>query len=278
LKDKYSTYLHNSNSGSIAPPAILKILDNLDIDKYDFFIFETSLGLVKCKYGAITNVLENYKIAGGRRDALTAKFSSLKNAEMAFINRRDIERYNLNISHKCLNVVDVDKAEILSKYPLRFEYSGNIFEFNKNIFGLHFVENSLFAIEVCKNLVDVDEIKERLKTFTIKNRMEIKEIDKKVLVKNINPGLDVKAIYYAINDFLEVFGGDVYIGGEFGVVCEEIDIKKLSEVLKRFNCRYIFVGDIGRELLNYLEGEYIESFDENKVERDSLVILRERIG
>jgi len=143
---------------------------------------------------------------------------------------------------------------------------------------LHFVENSLFAIEVCKNLIDVDEIKYRLKTFIIKNRMEIKEIDKKVLVKNINPGLDVKAIYYAINDFLEVFGGDVYIGGEFGVVCEEIDIKKLSEVLKRFNYRYIFVGDIGRELLNYLEGEYIESFDENKVKKDSLVILRERIG
>ena len=59
---------------------------------------------------------------------------------------------------------------------------------------------------------------------------------------------------------------------------QKIDIKKLSEVLKRFNCRYIFVGEIGRELLNYLEGEYIESFDENKVGRDSLVILREKIG
>ena len=42
LKEKYSTYMHNSNFGSIAPPTILKILDNLDIDKYDFFIFETS--------------------------------------------------------------------------------------------------------------------------------------------------------------------------------------------------------------------------------------------
>ena len=278
LKDSYLTYLHNSNSGSIAPPAILEVLNNLDVDKYDFFIFETSLGLVRCKYGVVTNVLENYKIAKGRRDALTAKFGSLKNAEIAFINKRDVERYNLNINHKCLNVVDSDRAEILSKYPLRFEYSGNIFEFNKNIFGLHFVENSLFAIEVCKNLVDVDEIKERLKTFTIKNRMEIKEIDKKVLVKNINPGLDVKAIYYAIKYFLEVFDGDVYIGGDFGVVCEEIDIKKLSEVLKRFNCRYIFVGEIGRGLLNYLEGEYIESFDENIIKRNSLVILRERIG
>ncbi|ADC69177.1 Mur ligase middle domain protein [Methanocaldococcus sp. FS406-22] len=278
LKDKYSTYLHNSNSGSIAPPTILKILDNLDIDKYDFFIFETSLGLVKCKYGAITNVLENYKTAGGRRDALTAKFSSLKNAEMAFINRRDIKRYNLNISHKCLNVVNVDRAKILNEYPLKFEYFDEIFEFSKNIFGLHFVENSLFAIEVCKNLVDMDEIKERLKTFTIKNRMEIKEIDGKVLVKNINPGLDVKAISYAIKDFLEVFGGDIYIGGDFGVVCEEIDVKKLAEILKNFNCQYIFVGEIGRELLNYLNGEYIDRFNENKIKKNSLVILREKIG
>ena len=75
LKDSYLTYLHNSNSGSIAPPAILEVLNNLDVDKYDFFIFETSLGLVKCKYGIITNVLENYKISKGRRDALTANLA-----------------------------------------------------------------------------------------------------------------------------------------------------------------------------------------------------------
>ncbi|ACV24203.1 coenzyme F430 synthase [Methanocaldococcus fervens] len=278
LKEKYSTYLHNSNFGSIAPPTILKILNNLDVDKYDFFIFETSLGLIKCKYGAITNVLENYKIAGGRRDALTAKFSSLKNAETSFVNKRDIEKYNLNIKHKCLNVIDVDKAEILNKYPLKFKYFEKVFEFNKNVFGLHFVENSLFAIEICKNLVDIDEIKERLKTFTIKNRMEIKKIDKKFLVKNINPGLDIKAIYYAIKDFLEVFDGDIYIGGDFGVVCEEIDVKKLADILKKFNCKYIFVGEIGRELLNYLDGIYIKKFDENKIKNNSLVILREKLS
>ncbi len=277
LKGKYSTYLHNSNFGSIAPPTILKVLNNLDVDEYDFFIFETSLGLIKCKYGAITNVLENYKIAGGRRDALTAKFASLKNVEHAFVNKRDIERYGININHKYLNVVDVDKAEILNKYPLKFKYLDEIFEFNKNVFGLHFLENSLFAIEICKNLVDIGEIRERLKTFTIKNRMEIKEVDKKILVKNINPGLDVKAIYYAIKDFLEVFDGDVYIGGDFGVVCEEIDVKKLADILKKFNCKYIFVGEIGKELLNYLNGSYIERFDENKINKNSLIILRERL-
>ena len=277
LKGKYSTYLHNSNFGSIAPPTILKVLNNLDVDKYDFFIFETSLGLIKCRYGAITNVLENYKIAGGRRDALIAKFASLKNVEHAFVNKRDIERYGININHKYLNVVDVDKAEILNKYPLKFKYLDEIFEFNKNVFGLHFLENSLFAIEICKNLVDIGEIRERLKTFTIKNRMEIKEVDKKILVKNINPGLDVKAIYYAIKDFLEVFDGDVYIGGDFGVVCEEIDVKKLADILKKFNCKYIFVGEIGKELLNYLNGSYIKRFDKNKINKNSLIILRERL-
>ncbi len=277
LKGKYSTYLHNSNFGSIAPPTILKVLNNLDVDKYDFFIFETSLGLIKCRYGAITNVLENYKIAGGRRDALTAKFASLKNVEHAFVNKRNIERYAITINHKYLNVVEVDRAEILNKYPLKFKYLDEIFEFNKNVFGLHFIENSLFAIEICKNLVDIGEIRERLKTFTIKNRMEIKEVDKKILVKNINPGLDVKAIYYAIKDFLEVFDGDVYIGGDFGVVCEEIDVKKLADILKKFNCKYIFVGEIGKELLNYLNGSYIKRFDKNKINKNSLIILRERL-
>ncbi|XRO77280.1 coenzyme F430 synthase [Methanocaldococcus sp. 10A] len=277
LKEEYSTYLHNSNFGSIAPPTILKVLNRLDVDKYDFFIFETSLGLIKCKYGAITNVLENYKIAKGLRDALTAKFGSLKNAEISFINRRDIAKYNLKLDHNHLNIINVDNAKILNKYPLKFKYFYEIFEFNENVFGLHFIENSLFAIEICKNLVDVDEIKERLKSFIIKNRMEIKKVNENILIKNVNPGLDVKAIYYAIKDFLEVFCGDIYIGGDFGVVCEEIDVKKLSEALKNFNCQYIFVGEIGKELLNYLDGEYIERFNENKINKNSLVILREKI-
>ncbi|MCQ6253519.1 coenzyme F430 synthase [Methanocaldococcus sp.] len=277
LKEDYTTYLHNSNFGSIAPPTILSILNKLDIDKYDFFIFETSLGLIRCKYGVITNVLENYKIAKGLRDALTAKFSSLKNAEIAFINKNDIINYNINVNHKHLNVIDTTKVKILSKYPLKFEYMNETFKFNKKIFGLHFIENSLFAIEICKNLLNIEEIKGRLDSFVIKNRMYVEEINNKVLVKNINPGLDLKSIYYAIRDFLMIFEGDVYIGGDFGIVCEEIDIKKLVEVLKNFNCNYIFVGEIGKELNKYLDGKYIDKFDENKIKNNSLVILREKI-
>ncbi|MEO2117439.1 MAG: coenzyme F430 synthase, partial [Methanocaldococcus sp.] len=58
---------------------------------------------------------------------------------------------------------------------------------------------------------------------------------------------------------------------------EEIDVKKLADILKKFNCKYVFVGEIGKELLNYLNGSYIERFDENKINKNSLIILREKL-
>ncbi|ENN95815.1 Mur ligase middle domain protein [Methanocaldococcus villosus KIN24-T80] len=272
LKEDYKVFINNSNYGSIAPPAILEKLSNINIDDYDIFIFETSLGLIRCKYGAITNVLENYKIAKGKRDALFAKFSTLKLADVGYINIKDIKRYNLAIEKNNINVIN--EPTILKKYPLEFEYCGEIFNFNNKVFGSHLAENASFAIEICKNFLSLEDIKEKLKNFKIKNRMEIENVGKHVVIKNINPGLDVKAIKYAINDFLEVFGGDIYIGGDFGVVCEEIDIKKLCNILKSFKVKYFFIGDIGKELNKYLEGEFKDKIE---IKDDTLIILRTRI-
>ncbi|NPA62493.1 MAG: coenzyme F430 synthase [Methanococci archaeon] len=283
LKDQYNIFIHNSNSGSISPPTVLDVLNKLNnishIDDYDYFIFETSLGLVKCKFGAITNILENYKIAGGRRSALIAKFGSLKNADYCFVNKIDVEKYhltNLNFK-KDISILDIEKSEIIQKYPLKFKYNGINFEFNEKVFGNHFVENAIFSFEICKFLVDVDHILDRLKSFNLKNRMEIKKIEDKVVVKNVNPGLDIKAIKYAIKDFLEVFNGDIYIGGDFGIVCEEINVKKLADVLKQFNCKYYFVGDIGKELRKYIDGEIVDEIKEEKFDKNVLLILRKKL-
>ncbi|WP_456471631.1 coenzyme F430 synthase [Methanocaldococcus sp.] len=260
LKDDYNVLLHNSNYGSIAPPAILDVLEKND-DK-DLYIFECSLGLIRCKYGAITNVLENYKIAKGLRSALV-KFSTVKNSKVCYINKKDVIKYNLKVK---ANILDVN-VNILNKYPLKFIYKNNLIELNKSILGLHYIENTIFSLEIAKHYLDIDDIIKKLKEFKIKNRMEVNGR----VVKNINPGLDVKAIEYSINDYLSIFDGPIYIGGDFGVTCEEIDVKKLAEVLKKFDAKYIFVGDIGKELLKYVDGEYIDDIKEVK---EGLIIIR----
>ncbi|WP_423792872.1 coenzyme F430 synthase [Methanocaldococcus indicus] len=269
LKEDYNIFLHNSNKGSITPTALLNVLDNED--SYEYFIFECSLGLVSCEFGAITNIFENYKIAKNRRDALTAKFSTLNFAKKAYINKRDVEEYKVAIEHSNLHVLDT-KTKILNKYPLRFLYDNNIFKFNNSVFGLHYVENSIFAYEICKNFVDTETILKKIETFKINNRMNIEKINNYYVVKNINPGLDVKAIDFAIRDFLEMFkDGDIYVGGDFNVTCEEIDIFKLTKILKKYNTKYYFIGDIGKELLKFIKGVYKNNIE---IRNNTLIILK----
>lgn len=255
LSEEYTVYCHNSNDGSITPITVLNILNNLSDERklqiYDFFIFEISLGIVSSKYSILTNILENYKIARGMRSA-SIKIDSLKNSKIAIINDDVINIFDVN--HKNLKVVK--NANIISKYPLKFNYLKNDFEFNESILGSHFIENSIFAIELCSNFLSFEKIKNSLKKFKIENRMNVEKKEEYTIVKNINPGLDLKAIDYAISDFLSLFeNGMVIVGGDFGCTCEEINIEKLAELINQYlkkGVKITIAGDVGIYLKNML--------------------------
>ncbi|AEF95924.1 coenzyme F430 synthase [Methanotorris igneus] len=289
LKDDYEVFLHNSNKGSIAPTSILNVLRECNVDDIDYFIFEVSLGITSCGYGVITNIVENYPIAKGKRNALIAKISTLKNADKKYINMKILEEYGLKLNLENLFVIDTNK-EIISKYPLKYKFDDYIVEFNKNVFGMHLVENSIFAIKVCENFINTEDIIEKIKNFRINSRMSVEKIKNRYIVKNINPGLDVKAIDYAIKDFLEVFGVKqnpsephikdvVIIGGDFGITCEEIDVKRLAKVIEKYNANFIFVGDIGKELKKNLDKyPFYSKIDLDELDGNVLVIIRSAIS
>ncbi len=336
LSDEFNIYINNSNMGSITPVAILNSMNDVyksgKLDFYDFYIFEVSLGVTQCMNGAVTNVLENYSIGKGRRDALTAKISSLKNAKYKHINKSTIDKY-INVecvkellNYDNVNIIDMGQAKVLNKYPLKYKYKEYIVEFSSRVFGMHNIENSLFAINLCKKYMDVDSIIEKIKTFEIKNRMDIQLVNnkynrlnklnkldkldknnKKYIINNINPGLDVKSIENSIEDFISTFSnGTIIIGGEFGCTCEELDIKKLSNVIKKYiitnkhdnttsdskyhnkynNIKFLLVGDVGKELLKYYKDyknyniKYIKCLPNkyDDIDDSVLVIYRKSIG
>ena len=76
--------------------------------------------------------------------------------------------------------------------------------------------------------------------LSLKNRMEVEKNGDSVIVKNINPGLDLKAIKYAIDDFLSIFKtGTVIIGGDFGCTCEGINVTALYELLLNYDTKSV---------------------------------------
>lgn len=290
LSKEYEIFINNSNRGSITPVSVLKSIDKLyenDIlDNYDLFIFEVSLGITSCRYGALINVLENYPIGRGLRDALFAKMSSMKLGERVYINREVVEEYSSRVGRRIEgNVVEIDKkdAKILSKYPLKYRYKDKIVEFNRDVFGVHYVENSLFAIEICKNFLDMEDILDRIYSFKIRSRMNIRSHNP-IVIENINPGLDVRSIDYAIRDFKSIFNeGVVVIGGDFGCTCEEIDTKKLGNILSNYRnyFKFILVGPLGRELREYINGEYLENLEDiyrRSPSENMLIIYRKSIS
>ncbi|GBF36406.1 coenzyme F430 synthase [Methanofervidicoccus abyssi] len=270
LSGEYRTFINNSNRGSITPVSVLKNIDRLyekdAIDNYDLFIFEVSLGITSCRYGALINVLENYSIGGGLRDALVAKVASMKWGEKVYINKRVIKEYSLRTGRSIegnIVEIDCDNLEILSKYPLKYRYRDKVVEFNRGVFGTHYVENSLFAIRICENFLDIENILNRIYYFKIRGRMNIRSYNP-IIVENINPGLDVKSIDYAIRDFKSVFNrGVVVIGGDFGCTCEEINEKKLGDVLSKYKkyFKFILVGPLGKELKKFVDGEYLGNLE-----------------
>ena len=279
LSEKYSVFCHNSSDGSITPVTVLNILNKLNEEKklqiYDFLIFEISLGIVSSNYSILTNILENYSIAGGRREA-SIKIDSLKNSKIAFVNEDLKNRFK--IFNKNLKVVK--NAKIISKYPLKFNYSKNDFEFNESVFGSHFIENSVFAIELCSYFMSFEEIKNSLKSFEIKNRMNVETKNNYAIVKNINPGLDLKAIDYAIFDFLNLFEtGTIIVGGDFGCTCEEIDIKKLAYLIKKYDrdgVKFLLSGSVGKSLKEIINLEFVD-INNYAVEENTLVIYRSKL-
>lgn len=284
LGGEYNVFINNSNRGSITPVSVLKSIDRLwednTLDNYDLFVFEVSLGITSCKYGALTNVLENYPIAGGLRNALLAKMSTLDLGERVYVNKKVVKECGGKVGDNIVEIGDED-VEVLSKYPLSYRYRDYVVRFNKEIFGTHYIENSLFAIEISRNFLDIEDILERIYSFKIEGRMRVLSHNPTV-VENINPGLDVKSIEYALRDFKSVFKrGVVIIGGDLGCTCEEIDSRKLAEVLNRYreHFTYVLVGPLGRELKEYIEGEYFERLEDTygRFSEDTLIIYRRAI-
>lgn len=257
---------------SITPASIITAINKAKeekiFNKLDYCIFEVSLGVVPNGYiNILTNILEDYPIAKDSSCASIAK-------ESVFTSKHTICEYSsyqtfYNVHKNVITLsFDNENADIYScnvKYDIKntnfdmtyFDKKYNITHFALSDF---YITNLLFAISVGLILkINIKDIISNLKSSdNIEGRNSYKYINDKLIIEDINPGLNTTSIKKCVDNITK-YSEDylLIIGGDYGITCEEIDEEKLYEYLKNIKPKQIiFTGKLGYNLKNKLNKSY----------------------
>ncbi|RAP51821.1 MAG: hypothetical protein BZ138_04305 [Methanosphaera sp. rholeuAM270] len=256
---------------SITPASIVLAINRAKeeniIDCIDFCIFEVSLGVVPNNFlNILTNVLEDYPIAGRSSSASVAK-ESVFSSKMTLCDYGSFVKYYSNHDAVTLSFDDSD-ADIFAD---NIEYSLDESRFVMNYFDskyeiYHFalsdfyINNLLFAI-AAGFMLGIDKkvvISKLSKVNNIKGRNSYRKIDNRTVIEDINPGLNASSIKKCI-DNLDKHNEEALIimGGDYGITCEEINEKKLTEYIDGINnTQIIFAGEVGKSLAEQVKVKY----------------------
>lgn len=274
---------------SITPANILQTINIAKNKKYQTAIFENSLGTSAIgDIALLTNIAENYPIAQNQKNAAQAKSQIFKNKLIA-INQETLNQYyqkestiyknkintfclknNTNANLYCLNI-----NYGLEKTNLKIKYS-NIQTINNNRINGEFeittfapykfhVENILGAVCVALSLeISETDIINGLKRFKgLPGRTNITKINNKIIIEEINPGINTKAIEYSLNMIKNPEEFIVIIGGDYGITCEEIKENELCKLLnKNKELNLVLTGKLGENIKNNHKSkfEYVEDY------------------
>ena len=288
--------------------------------EYDVTIFENSLGICGLgDIGILTNLVENYSIAKGKSNAREAKkqvfkcplvviehetlnefYSEEKEKYADKINSFSLDDADANVYCESIDY-DINKTNIQIVYHDLKTFDKKLIngEFYLHCFapGPHHVLNILSAATTALALgIETEIIQNSLSKFKgIDGRTNVQKIDGSdslIIIEEVNPGINTKAIESSINMIKDIDNYYIIIGGKYGVTCEEIDEDKLSKFLHEYlsknpNTNLILTDEVGKSLYNKIDSldndndenqfkiEFIEDYEEaqNKAIEDNKNIL-----
>ena len=219
--------------------------------------------------GVLLIIAEDYPIAKGRSSASKAKKQVFR-CETVVCEKEAFDRYYSDIEHDKVNTFSLtdssanlylknvnyslDETEIDIIYNDVKTVNDNIIsgEINLNTFapGRHNVSNVLGVILTALALeIPKDRIVDGIKNYKgIPGRTNKKQIENSIIIEEINPGINTKAIEESINMISNLDDYYVAIGGDYGITCEEINEDKVSEFLDSLDCEIILTGDVGKSI------------------------------
>lgn len=237
---------------------------------YSSAIFESSLGVSGIgDVGLLTNIAEDYPIAGKKSSASRAK-SQVFRCNTVACQKESFDEYYSDIKHDKVNTfsLDDDCADLyasdvsysLDETEIRIKYA-NVKTVNNNISdgeilvktfapGPHHVSNVLGVVltSLCLE-ISHEKIITGLKNYKgIIGRTNKKVIENSIIIEEINPGINTQAIKESVNMIDNIDDYYVCIGGDYGITCEEIDEEKLCDFLDTLDCELILTGDVGHSI------------------------------
>lgn len=249
---------------SITPASIvtaIALAKNMGIlDKVDYCVFEVSLGVMPHGYiNVLTNIIEDYPIAKSSSSASVAK-ESVFTSEHSICDFDCYQKYYTKHENAITLSFDNADADIYSEnvdYNIKnttfnMRYFDKSFEISHFALSDFYVTNLLFAIGVALVIgMNIEDIKANLESATpVDGRNSYRYLDDKLLIEDINPGLNTSSIKKCIEN-LEKYGEDylIVVGGDYGITCEEIDENLLCDFLGKINqSRLVLTGELGKNV------------------------------
>ena len=262
------------------------IVESENLRKYNSAIFESSLGVSGIgDIGILLNIAEDYPIARGRSRASEAKKQVFR-CKTVVCEKESFDRYYQNVKHNKVNTFSLTDHSA-NLYLRNVDYSldeteidivyDNIKTINDNVVsgeislkafapGKHNVSNVLGVISTALALeIPKEKILKGIKNYKgIPGRTNKKQIENSIVIEEINPGINTKAIEESVNMIGNLEDYYVAIGGDYGITCEEIDEDKVSEFLDTLKCNIILTGDVGKSISHKTSKKYpvIENYND----------------
>ena len=284
LKNKFKVLSHTSSSTRFTSPDgtqifpklggtpanVLKVMEiarerNL---KPDVAVFEISLGLTGIgDVGVITSLKEDYRIAGGTKDASTVKKASIKNfRENSIIVHPGLLIYDVNLSGNTFG--DKDKNLWMAENKVIFNrlrtingdfINGEIAFKPFDLFSGEYYRNSLEA--ACCTVLSLGIPPEEVNTenvSAVEGRMKLEKLKGRFLVDNSNSGTKLKFLDEVTEMARRLSDKMILIVGEESkYVCEGVSAEELRKVVEQRASDFVEIIIVGEKFSGKIKGENV---------------------
>lgn len=271
---------------SITPANIMLAWELAQEYPVGIFILETSLGGTGlAQVGILTNIAEDYSIAGGTRKASQAKAQIFKD-EIVICDSDSSDQFYTKYKEKtntfsiggkgnvrATNMVfglheTVLQVEVQNLKTVSGELLHDVFEISTFAPAPHHLENVLSAISASLTMeASLDMIKEGLRRFKgLRGRTSLKTEGDMCIIEEINPGINSTTIKKSVEMLADLPQSAVVFGGKYGVTCEEIDEESASAILNQLDedIQLILTDELGESIKERVKRnfDYIQNYEQ----------------